>query len=303
MAHAFVSVHYLQVLLNSYYEPGRNSNAFVFRMGRSAALLGPAPPWLGAIRVRPSIALWSRLHDPTLGNVALAYRTGGLAESHNRFFAFSSVTTGAAAHVADHLACSSFADKELDVTRDDPDIGGELTLQQGVCASNRAYALKEIHELLVQALGEGDMPMVTHGWSKLQEMNPLTPGTLSTSYSRQYSEMISALDLQGKTFDPSIVQALDELAVSTVPYNEGLCSRAHLYLKSSNPDAALCIVQMTYSFLQERNSQIQQLWSTVSADEYVRIMDGSVDICSLPYKSIMYAIAACVMKNSFSPML
>ena len=178
------------------------------------------------------------------------------------------------------------------------------TVQQQERGSDHNNALKEVHELLAYALAQSDLPAVAHAWSKLRQMDPLSPGVLPISYSCQYSELISELDLQGKCLGLVEVQALDELAASvTSRHVDGICARAHHYLLNNNPDATLHIIQMAYSYSQERSSRFRQLRNVLSPDEYSRIKFTSGDVQTIHLRCITYAIAACVMKDSFRPML
>ena len=171
----------------------------------------------------------------------------------------------------------------------------------GTFPTNRA--LKEAHEMLVDALSAGDMSMITRAWSRLREMKLLTPGLVPLSYFRRYSKFISEMDFQGNDCDSSAMQALDELAAYAVIYDDGLCSRARHYLDNNDPDAALRILQMAYSLLQERNSLLRQLATTLSPDEYHQVTAVSGKARILPYGCIAHALAACVMKGSLRPML
>ena len=171
----------------------------------------------------------------------------------------------------------------------------------GTSQTNRA--LEEAHEMLVDALSAGNMSKLMHAWSRLREMNLLTPGLVPFWYFRQYSELISKMDFQGNDFDLNAIQALDEMAAYAVFHDDGLRSRARHYLDSNDPDAALRILQMAYSLLQERNSLLRQLKIKLSPDEYYRTTAVSGRIHVLPYGCIALAIAACVMKDSLRPML
>ena len=263
-------------------------------MKHSAVLIGSAPTWLRTPRVRRDII--PRSHS-FLGSAALRSHTDGLVKPPNLHLFSTSVTAGLVAHISKNITCSHPADEDLD------DVDNESGTDEAPAAQQDELAAKEVHELLLNALTECDIPMVVHAWPKLREMKRLTPGLAPISYTRQYSQLISELDLEGKNLDQNAIHVLDELAASIVVDDAGICSRARHYFNNNDPDAILRIMHMAYSFLQERNFLLHKLQSKASPDEYLRIRAVSGDTYSMHFRCIAYAIAACVMKNSLRPML
>ena len=220
----------------------------------------------------------------------------GLSERHRS----ATFTTSWTAHVASISTCPFPSnDEKLNIV-DDSNAGEG---QQDESARGIKHDLEEVNELLVGALAAGDLPAVACAWARLRNMRPLTPGLVPLSYFQKYSELISKLVLQGKSFDPEAIQALDELAAFTVTHQEALCSRARHYLNNNNPNATLRIISMGYSLLLDRNSLLYDLKDKLSQGDFLRVIAVSGDACTLHFRSIAYAIAACVMKDSFHPML
>ena len=205
-------------------------------------------------------------------------------------------------YVAHSVTRPFFTDEELDTASDDSD-SSVSTVRQQKHADETNAALEEVHEILVNSLIQGDMSMVAHAWSRLKQGKLTSPEVVPRSYLRQCSELISELDIQTKTLDSNTIQALDELAAYTVADGQGLRSRTRHYLENNNPNAALRIVQMAYSYLQERNSWLSQLQRKTTPDEYARITAVYGDAGAFHYKCIGDAIAACAMNGSFRPML
>lgn len=167
------------------------------------------------------------------------------------------------------------------------------------------HALEEVHEMLVDALSSGDLVKVTHVWPRLRSMQPLSPGLVPLAYWRQYSQLISELDLWQIPPDSDILRTLDELSahVSSNPIPAAYFLMRY-YLLKRNPDAALYLIHMVQAVQEKRNSDILQLLRTTSGEEYRRLVavSGESHRTQL-YEHTTCAIAACMMKGTFFPLL
>ncbi|GJE85300.1 hypothetical protein PsYK624_013790 [Phanerochaete sordida] len=204
------------------------------------------------------------------------------------------------AHIPDVLFFQSQSGPHCDYVRlagnpDDPPDAKALE-----CATQRAASMHHIHKDLAAALSSNDLERVQELWTALKQLSPLD--FMAFRCMLQYSSLIERLaadsDLSTNTL---VTLAIDEIATfaAAVACGKGLVARMRHYLSIKDPERALSLFRHAITLNRRHNDLIDYTSTHAQTPEIARIRSSIGPRVRPKPESVVYALAACAMKDSF----